>query len=237
MGEGANLLIIQVSKLVMSLEEMNNIGPDHLEKKSKKDLCAYIQQLRGKVEELESYQYITKLVQNLERSHLRSLQYNRRESIEIHCLPETIPDERLEDTCLEILNDIGCGVINKWQVHACHRLKNKKNAIIRFSCRKHADLALHNRGKLKSLDKTKHGLDGNIYINESLCRPMAFLTYKVRTAKKNGKVESYNFWKGKLSLKLNNRTYPISHINDLIDLDLAVEEDRLSFFKPLSGGL
>ena len=30
------------------------------------------------------------------------------------------------------------------QVHACHRLRNKKNTIIRFVNRKSADIALHN---------------------------------------------------------------------------------------------
>ena len=162
---------------------------------------------------------------------LSSLQYERRECIEIYNLPETVADEKIEDTCLSILQDIGCGEIKKWQVHACHRMRNRKNSIIRFVTRKHADAALHNRGKLKTLDQTKYGFDNRIYINESLCRPMAFLAYKVRSAKKEGRIESYNIWKGKLSVTINSRKHSISHIDDLIDLSLANEEDRTSFFK------
>ena len=214
------------------IEEMANSDLDQLEKKSRKELCGYIQHLRGKIEELVSYQLVAKRVQHLERSHLNSLQYQRRESIEINGIPESVPDDKLEDTCLDLLNDIGCGKIKKSQVHACHRLKNKKNTIIRFVCRKNADKALHNRGKLKNIDKTKYGVNGSIYINENLCRPMAFLAFKVRTAKKNGLIDSYNIWKGSLSIKVKDENFPISHIDDLIELDLATEDDVLSFFKP-----
>ena len=202
-----------------------------LRKKNRKDLVGYISHLRNKVEELESYQLVSQRVKNLERCMLSSLQYERRECIEIYNLPETVADEKIEDTCLSILQDIGCGEIKKWQVHAFHRMRNRKNSIIRFVTRKHADAALHNRGKLKTLDQTKYGFDNRIYINESLCRPMAFLAYKVRSAKKEGRIESYNIWKGKLSVTINSRKHSISHIDDLIDLSLANEEDRTSFFK------
>ena len=58
---------------------------------------------------------------------------------------------------------------------------------------------------------------------------MQFLAYKVRAALKAKKIESYNLWKGKLSIKMANQNYSISHIDDLIELNLADEDDRLSF--------
>ena len=57
----------------------------------------YIQHLRGCMEELESYQLSAKRVEILERSHYKSLQYNRRESIEIPDIPDTVPDKELEN--------------------------------------------------------------------------------------------------------------------------------------------
>ena len=65
---------------------------------SKKDynkdlLVGYIQHLRGCVEELESYQLIAKRMEILECSHYKSLQYNRRELIEITGIPDTVPDK------------------------------------------------------------------------------------------------------------------------------------------------
>ena len=214
------------------LEEMNSSDMAKLKKNSNKDeLCGYIQELRGKLEELQSYQLIAKRVQMLERSHLQSIQYSRRESIEIYGLPESVSDNDLEQTCINILDDIGCGKIKKSAIHACHRMRNKKNTIIRFVNRKNADLAIHNRNKLKNIDKAKHGLTDNIYVNESLCRPLQFLLFKVRTAFKAKKITSYNIWKGKLSLKIDEQQFFISHIDDLIDIGLADEDDRLSFFK------
>ena len=203
--------------------EMNNADLKKLKHSNKDDLLAYIGLLRSKVEELASYQLISKRVQQLERSHLNSLQYQRRESIEIYGVPETVGDGELETHCIDMLEKIGCGPINERDVQACHRLKNKKNTIIRFVNRKHAGLALHNRKKLKT---ERPG----VFINESLCRPMQFLAYKVRSALKAKNISSWNLWKGKLKIKLDNQTHVISHIDDLIELNLATENDRLLFF-------
>ena len=78
-----------------------------------------------------------------------------------------------------------------------------------------------------NLDNEKHGLnrDAKIFINENLCRPLKFLHYKVRQAYKN-------LWKGILSVKLdaNSEIINIQHINDLIDIDLAIDDDRVSFY-------
>ena len=213
------------------LDEMNNADISALKKSNKDDLLGYISLLRGKIEELHSYKLISERVNLLERSHLRSLQYNRRESIEICGLPEAVEDDQLEEKCLDLLGEIGCGKIKKSSVHACHRLRNRDKTIIRFVNRKHADLALHNKNKLKNIDKEKHGLSGAVYINESLCKPMQFLAYKVRTALRQKKIASYNLWKGKLSVKIENRDYHISHIDDLIDLNLAEDEDKVLVFK------
>ena len=212
------------------LLEMDKSDIGALKKSNKDELLGYISTLRGKVEELQSYQLIAERVKLLERSHLRSLQYNRRESIEICGLPETIKDDDLEQTCLQILEDIDCGKIKKSSVHACHRLKNRDKTIIRFVNRKHADLALHNKKKLKDVEKTKYGLQKNIFINESLCKPMQFLAFKVRKAYREKKISSFNLWKGKLSCKIDEQNVNIDHIDDLIELNLADDEDKASFF-------
>ena len=139
----------------------------------------------------------------------------------MHGIPESIEHENLEGTCVGILNEIGCINVTERDIHACHRLKNKKNVVIRFVNRKDVDLALHNRAKLKVLDKEgKFDIKGDIYINESLCRPMQFLYWKVRCAYKGKKIDSYNLWKGKLSIKIKDGVVNIDHIEDLINLEL-----------------
>ena len=216
------------------LQAMMTQDFSQLEKSNnKKDLCQFISHLRSRVEELESYKLISKRVQMLEKTLVSHIQYNRRESIEIHNLPPAVKDDELEAKCLEVLEDIGCGKIKRSKVHACHRMKNRDKTIIRFVNRKFADLALHNKAKLKNVDKAKYGLaqGKNLYINENLCPPMQFLSYKIREAKKAKKIETFNIWKGKLSIKIgpNDRDIPIRHIQDLIDINLASEDDREGF--------
>ena len=229
------ILLVNMAQLTQAqVNEMNTSDLKKLKQSNKEDLLAYISLLRGKVEELQSYQLISTRVSLLERSHVNSLQYNRRESVEISGVPEAVSDGNLETYCLDVLEEIGCGEIDKMDVHACHRLKNRKNTIIRFVNRKHANLALHNKKKLKSIDRTKYKLpteSKGLFINESLCRPMQFLAFKVRKAFSAKKINSWNLWKGKLSLKINEKTSVISHIDDLIELNLATEEDRSSFFR------
>ena len=87
-----------------------------------------------------------------DQSNIRSLQYNCRGNIGQYGIPESVPDNQLEAKCVEILREIGCKDVTPEGIHACHRLKNKKNVIIRFVNRKDVDMALHGKN-LKTLDK------------------------------------------------------------------------------------
>ena len=200
---------------------------------NKKDLVELVTRLKLRVEELESYKLIADRVRDLERSQVSLMQYVRRESIEIHDIPESVKDEKLEDTCLDILEQIGCGKIKKYRVHACHRLKNRSKTVIRFLTRKHADQALWKRGNLKDADMTKCGLPAGhkVYINENLCPPLQYLQYLVRHLKKDGKIHNFNLWKGRLTIQLeeDGDKIQIGHIDDLIDRGLASEDNRSKF--------
>ena len=83
----------------IQLEEMNSSDLAKLKTSNKDQLLAYIDTLRGKVDELQSYQLVAKRVQLLERSQLNSLQYNRRESIEIHGIPRSVEEGDVETYC------------------------------------------------------------------------------------------------------------------------------------------
>ena len=131
-----------------------------------------------------------------------------------------------------MLEDIGVQGVDSKDVHACHRLGNTKKTIIRF-VKNAVKNALHNKKKLAEINGLKFKLAKELpglFINESLRRPMQFLLYKVRTAFKQKKISSYNFWKDKLALKADNVDHIIIHINDSIDLNHAVVDDREAFF-------
>ena len=128
--------VISIKNLVKTMDEFEKILESkdvdddtklrkELKKKdyTKESLVNYIISLRSRVEELESYSILTKRVEMLERSYMNHVQYNRRESIEIDGIPTSVCDEDLENTT--ILAEIGVPDIQPWQVHACHRLKNK----------------------------------------------------------------------------------------------------------------
>ena len=217
---------------ILSMLEQNS---SQLEKNSKKELVSLVNHLSSKIDELQSYKLVADRVRALEKSHVSLLQYVRRESIEIHDIPETVADDQLEETCLSVLEEIGCGKIKPYRVHACHRLKNKKKTVIRFTTRKHADAALHNRGKLKTIDMTKCGLpaEHKVYINESLCPPMQYLFFLARKAYKDKKISNFNLWRGRLTIQLeeDGDKIPIEHIEDLISRGLADEENRKKFLQ------
>ena len=167
------------------------------------------------------------------------MQYQRRENIEIHNVPQSIDDKNLEKYCCDVLSTIG-NPVQPNQIHACHRMKNKSKTIIRFVNRKDADKSLYARKKLKEINKEQFKLPADspgLFINENLCRPMEFLYYKVRTnAKSLGKgqdgknILTYNLWKGRLTITLRGTEFTISHIDHLIDLELASEDDRMLLF-------
>ena len=98
------------------------------------------------------------------------------ESIEFTGLGKVV-NNKLEETTVSILQDIGVGKIEPSQVYACHRPKNPNKTIIRFISRKYAAL-------------TPHGLkeNVNVFINDSLCKPMSFLHYKVRLTLEEEKI-------------------------------------------------
>ena len=215
------------------LSDMLTQETSQLERNNKKELVALVHHLRERVEALESYKLVATRVKILEKNLVSTMQYSRRENIEIHNIPENVADEKLEETCLKVLDEIGCGKIKSYRVMACHRLKNRNKTVIRFITRKQADEALHNRGKLKTIDMKKCGLPAKtrIYINESLCRPMQYLHYIARFVYKLQKIHDFNLWKGRLTIQMEDggENHIINHIEDLIELGLASDEHRSSF--------
>ena len=80
--------------------------------------------------------------------------------------------------------------------------------------------------KLKIPEKTA------LFINESICPPLQSLYYLVRQVQKNGKINSYNFWKGKPSIKMHKdgQSKAIGNIRDLYELSLGDDIDNINEF-------
>ena len=82
-----------------------------------KELQLENQRLRKKVSDLQKKIYSAE-------ENINSLeQYGRKNNIEITGIPESIENEKLEETVVEVLNKIDLNVSNN-DIEACHRLGN-----------------------------------------------------------------------------------------------------------------
>ena len=121
----------------------------------KKDkLVSIIFELQRKVEELNSFKVIEKRVEKLERTQFSQLQYERRDTIEIDGIENDVNQEDLENTTLAVLKDIGVNCDSS-SIQACHRLNKRGTVITKFSNRKLAAAAVHNRKKLRDFDESR----------------------------------------------------------------------------------
>ena len=217
----------------MSIDQADLSSQDEnqLMKNNKNTLIGYISSLRLKIEESESIILLRKRVEIVERDSIANQQYGRRQTIEISNIPEKVKACYLEETSVKILTKIGVNNLQSEDINACHRLKNG-STIIQFKSRRFADEALHFRkkiGEIKNLDGVDKGGEPlpTMYVNESMCWAYKFFTYKIRKAWRDKLIFGFNFWKGKLTIKTaeHSRNKVISHVNDLIELNLATLEE------------
>ena len=91
------------------------------------NLVAENKKLASKCEDLEFItNKLTSRVAVLEKNHWQSVQYNRRNNIEIAGIPTSISNEQLEYKVCEVLNSIGISV-EPDDIEACHRLPFSRN--------------------------------------------------------------------------------------------------------------
>ena len=126
-----------------------------------KNLQVENEHLRKKVNVLENK------ILTLESEHHSLEQYGQRNNIEITEIPDSVPDQNLEEKVVDSLNEITVNVSPK-DIEVCHCvgvLKNSsKKTIGRFINRKHAKKALLSRKNLRK------GSSPNckVFINENL---------------------------------------------------------------------
>ena len=89
---------------------------------------------------------LKKAVTQLQRDVSQMDQYGRRSNIEVSGVPSDTPE--LEEKIIKLLKTIDVN-ITPLDIVACHPLKRKNTAIVRFQNRKHAELALKNARRLK----------------------------------------------------------------------------------------
>ena len=139
------------------------------------------------------------------------MQYERRQNVIIDRLPSDINIENLEDTAIKFFNWIDV-IVAPEDIIACNPLKSRKEnppVIIKFLNRRHADLALQNKSKLKTSDKSFFGEDFNqpIYINENLTPFYANLAWKCRILQRKGHIKSLSVFREKVKIYFEDNEF------------------------------
>ena len=104
---------------------------DSLVKLKKDQLIDLICNMKEKIDELTSNNKINDRITKLEKSHYKSLQYSRRDTIEIAGIPKDVNKGELEKTAINILENIGVKVTEN-EIQATHRLNKKGDVIMKF---------------------------------------------------------------------------------------------------------
>ena len=177
-------------------------------------------------------QSLLRQLSEVERTAISNAQYARRETLELHGVPDSFGDaaDGLESKIIDLLNDIAPDAdIVPSDVHAVHRLSRKKNhVIIKLISRKKKQQLIVKRAKLKEdAIKRRHGIDNGIYLNESMCPQIGKLHFHCRKLKKNGKIHYYTFFNGNLRVQMqeDDQKHTVGHISDLERLTGMSKDD------------
>ena len=113
-------------------------------------------------------------------------QYGGRNNTEINGILNSISDDNLESTVVNVLSKATNVHVTPHDIEACHRIGKSKKTILRFINRKHCKCALVNRKKLKSFNSESIGLPNvKLYFNENLTEynnTLAFYGCKLKRA-------------------------------------------------------
>ena len=171
--------------------------------------------LRKKVNVLENK------ILTLESEHNSLEQYECRNNIEITGIPDSVPNQNLEEKVVDILNEITVNVSPK-DIEACHRVgvsKNSSNrAIVHFINRKHAKKALLSRKNLRKSSSP----NCYIFINENLTVKNNEIAFLGRKRKRSGHLDKIYTRDGTVHISSpeihRGKVLKIHHINDLFNL-------------------
>ena len=165
----------------------------------------------------------------VERASISNTQYARRETLELHGVPEAFDEGAgLEAKVIALMNDMAPEAnIVPADVHAIHRLKKRQHVIVKFVSRRKKQEVITKRAKLKEAPiRRKHGIirndqdAGMIYLNESMCFPVKRLFYLCKLLKKRGNINYYTFFNGNLKVQKEEGgdKVIVGHILDLVKL-------------------
>ena len=161
---------------------------------------------------------------SLERQQNLLSQRMRENNIEFHGIDNSIADDDLEETVIDILNLLKIKKVGKGDIEGCHWLPLRENSsqkplIVKFVNRKIPEMIMKRKSNLKGIDFTSIGLPENseVYPNINLSRPFIILSYFCRKLKSEKIIQNYLISHSMIKIKINpdESYHKISHISDL----------------------
>ena len=172
---------------------------------------------------------LVKRIVKTERQCWENAQYSRCDTLEIVGNLGSIDNSVLEETVRGIFGEIGVQV-DKRDIQACHRMKEKDRTIVKFANRKDCLQILRVKKDLKSLDPIELDFPEStkIYINESLCPYYRGIWNKCKNLKATQKIHQFYMISGLIHVKLEE-TGPSRVITHMIDLKELFPDVNLKF--------
>ena len=168
-----------------------------------------------------------KRLDKLEREQNLSLQYSRRDTIEVTGIPANVVSQNLEEEVVKIYEKAGVQIngkrLDSSDIQACHRIGKKNITICKFVNRKFAREGLVCGRNLKG--SNIYGTSP-VYINTSFCPEFKFLNFLIRKAKSRGEIFRWKVRNGVNSIQVTEggNFVEVAHKNDLIELNLFESE-------------
>ena len=145
--------------------------------------------------------------------------------MEIIGIPNSISDDNLESTVVNVLSKATNVHVTADDIEACHRIGksygNSKKTVVHFINRKHCKCALVNRKKLKSFNSESIGLPNvKWYFNENLTEYNNVLAFYGRKLKSAGLINSTYTLNGTVYIlwAAGERPIKVFHLSKLLEL-------------------
>ena len=154
----------------------------------------------------------------MERQCWVSVQYSRRECVEIVRIPSSVHQNQLEDSVCKIFDKLNCNIV-KDNLEDCHRLKGDR-VIVKFFKRKNCKQVLSVRNDLKNINMADLGSEGNgsIYIIQSLCSYYKVLWSWSKKLHNIGRIYSWFVSGGTIKINIyeHDDFLSVTHTDDFI---------------------
>ena len=156
----------------------------------------------------------------VERQVNRVEQNGRKNNIEFDGIPQSVSQDKLAQTVVNIVNDVSdvkIGVNDVEAVHRIHSKKDPKPVIVRMK-RNIIDSVRGNKKKLRDIDNRLNLRGGGIFLNHNLSPNMKAIEHNARKLLKDGWINGCWFSNASVRVKcLNGKTLSLDHEIDLFE--------------------